>query len=326
MTASFTTSLSGRTGARADAWRCSLTLLALLAVDPGFAVEPLPHTRIVLRDGHWMINDRLPHPGSATEGLLMNVRMVNATFEDRAKPDFDPEANTDQFIARIRDYAAQGVNAFTLCLQGGMPGYEGAVNSAFEPDGRLREAYLKRVERVIRVCDQHGLGVILGLYYQRQSAILRDEAAVRAGVVNAVRWVRGRGFQNVMIEIANEYPHKGFAHALIRDPGGQPILPIGDSVTHGWMEQGTDFDQRAYLDALAAQGLNAVLLWSYTATSAAAQRADRRVGYDSPEIWPWQGSPAVSGGTASVQFQPPFAGDAVLHLVGRASESQLTNP
>lgn len=181
-------------------------------------------TRIALKDGRWVFNGRLINPGSSAEGLLMNVRMVNATFEDRAKPDFDPEANTDRFISRISDYAAQGVNAFTLCLQGGMPGYEGAVNSAFEPDGRLRESYLKRVERVIRASDQHGVGIILGLFYQRQSKILKDDQTLRAGVVNTVRWVRERGFQNVMIEIANEYPHKGFAHMLIRDPVGQASL------------------------------------------------------------------------------------------------------
>ena len=55
----------------------------------------------------------------------MNVRMVNSVFEDRGKPDFDPEANTDRFLRQVPDYAAHGVNAFTLCLQGGMPGYEG---------------------------------------------------------------------------------------------------------------------------------------------------------------------------------------------------------
>lgn len=171
-----------------------------------------------------MINDRLTNPGSAAKGLLMNVRMVNATFEDRKKPEFDPEANTDRFIARIPDYAAQGVNALTLCLQGGMPGYEGAVNSAFEPDGGLRPVYLARVERVIGACDRHGLVVILGLYYQRQSAILRDEAAVRAGVANAARWVKERGFKNVVLEIANEYPHGGFVHPVIRNPKGQAGL------------------------------------------------------------------------------------------------------
>jgi hypothetical protein len=52
----------------------------------------------------------------------MNVRMVNAVFEDRDKPDFNAEANTERFIAAIPDYVAHGVDAFTVCLQGGMPG------------------------------------------------------------------------------------------------------------------------------------------------------------------------------------------------------------
>ncbi|MBN2508563.1 MAG: serine hydrolase [Verrucomicrobia bacterium] len=197
---------------------------AWLAAGLIVAAETAPHTRVGLRDGRWTVNGRATHPGSAAEGLLINVRMVNAVFEDRNRPDFDPEANTDRFLARLADYAGHGVDAFTICLQGGMPGYEGALNSAFEPDGRLRPAYLARVERVIRACDRCGLGVILGLYYQRQSAILHDETAVRAGVVNAARWVRERGFQNVLLEIANEYPHRGFAHPVIRDPQGQAGL------------------------------------------------------------------------------------------------------
>lgn len=199
-----------------------VSLLAMSCVTASLAAEP--QTRVTLRDGRWMFNERFTNPGSPAEGLLMNVRMVNATFEDRNKPDFDPEANTDRFIARIPAYATQGVNAFTLSLQGGMPGYEGAVNSAFDVDGRLREEYLKRVERVIGACDRHGVAVILSLFYQRQSGILNDEQAVRAAVVNTVRWVRERGFQNVLIEIANEYRHPGYAHALIRDPKGQASL------------------------------------------------------------------------------------------------------
>jgi hypothetical protein len=201
-----------------------LPVLAALAAGLALAAEPSLSTRVTLLEGRWMINGRPTNPGSAAEGLLMNVRMVNTVFEDRNKPDFDPEANADQFIVRIPDYAAQGVNAFTICLQGGMPGYEGAVNSAFEPDGHLRAPYLARVERVIDACDRHGVAVILGLYYQRQSAILRDEAAVRAGVVNAARWVRERGFENVLIEIANEYSHEGFVHPLIRNAQGQASL------------------------------------------------------------------------------------------------------
>ena len=153
-------------------------LLTLLAI--GLAGSAHAATRIAIVQGRWHFNGQVTYPGTPAEGLLMNVRMVNAVFEDRNKPDFNADANTDQFIARIPEYAACGVRAFTLCLQGGMPGYEGAVNSAFDPDGGLRPAYLARADRVIRACDRHGLAVILGLYYQRQSKVLRDEAAVRA--------------------------------------------------------------------------------------------------------------------------------------------------
>ena len=142
----------------------------------------------------------------------MNVRMVNAVFEDRRKPDFDPEAITDRFLAHLPDYAAHGVRAFTLCLQGGMPGYEGAAQLGVRPDGSLREPYLARVQRVIEACDRQGLVVILGCYYQRQDQVLADEAAVRAGVVNVAHWIRRSGFRNVVLEIANEFDHGGFDH------------------------------------------------------------------------------------------------------------------
>lgn len=71
------------------------------------------HTRVALRDGDWIINDRPTNPGSPAEGLLMNARMVNAVFEDRNKPDTDAKASANRFIAKIPDYAAHGVNAFT---------------------------------------------------------------------------------------------------------------------------------------------------------------------------------------------------------------------
>jgi CubicO group peptidase (beta-lactamase class C family) len=199
---------------------CLFFMLALACPHLALAGE----TRVELDGTRWLVNGKPTNPGTPCEGLLMNVRMVNATFEDQGKPDFDAEQNADEFISKIAEYAALGVNAFTLCLQGGMPGYEGAVNSAFLPDGSLRDAYLRRVERVIRACDQHGVVVILGLYYQRQSKILRDEPAVRAGVVQAVQWVQAHAFSNVLIEIANEYPHTGFVHSSIREHASQASL------------------------------------------------------------------------------------------------------
>ncbi len=190
--------------------------------------EGRPQTRVAIVNGQWQINDAITYRGASAVGLLMNVRMVNAVFEDAndqtRPPGFDPDANTAAFIEKIPDYAAHGVRAFTLNLQGGMPNYAGAINSAFNPDGSLRDGYLKRVRRVIEASDRHGVVVILGCYYQMQDQILRDEAAVRAGVVNAARWIRTSGFTNVVLEIANEYGHKGFDHTLLKTDEGQVEL------------------------------------------------------------------------------------------------------
>lgn len=67
---------------------------------------------------------------------------------------------------------------------------------------------------------------------------------------------------------------------------GRPTLLLGDSVTQGWMELGSDFDQLAYLDALAARGFNAVMLWSYIGITEPV--ADARIGYPAPALWPWE--------------------------------------
>ena len=100
-----------------------LALVALGAIGLGGALlagEAPRQTRattIAIRDGHWQLNGSPTYRGTKAEGLLMNVRMVNATFEDRSRPDFDADANTAEFVARIPDYVAQGVRAFTLNLQ-----------------------------------------------------------------------------------------------------------------------------------------------------------------------------------------------------------------
>jgi CubicO group peptidase (beta-lactamase class C family) len=178
-------------------------------------------TRVAIKKDQWLLNDAVTYRGAKAEGRLMNVRMVNAVFEDTKRSEFQPDANTDRFLQALPDYVSHGVRAFTINLQGGMPGYEGAVNSAFDADGNFRDAYLRRVRRVIEACDQLGAVVILGCYYQRQDQILKDEDAVRSGVVNVAQWLKGCGFTNVVLEIANEYGHEGFDHCLLRTAAGQ---------------------------------------------------------------------------------------------------------
>ncbi|MHB8864590.1 MAG: nucleoside hydrolase-like domain-containing protein [Pirellulaceae bacterium] len=212
---------------RASLFICLLSFIYWMATPAGVAVGATI-TKVSIPDGKWHINGTVTYRGAPAEGLLMNVRMVNAVFEDAGDAirdkTFDADANTDELIARIPDYVAHGVRAFTICLQGGWPGYEGAVNSAFNPDGSLRESYLQRVTRVIEACDRSGAVVILGCYYQRQDQVLKDEAAVRAGIVNVAKWVTERGFTDVVLEIANEYAHAGFDHTILKSATGEAEL------------------------------------------------------------------------------------------------------
>ncbi len=149
----------------------------------------------------------------------MNVRMVNAVFEDTGAAEtehragFDPDANTTRFIGLIPEYLAHGVSAFTIGLQGGFPGYEGAVNSAFNSDGSLRSSYVDRVARVIESADRHGAVVMLTAFYQRQHSHVRSLAgrdAALSAVANVARWISARGYTNVVLEVSNEYRHAGY--------------------------------------------------------------------------------------------------------------------
>lgn len=207
--------------------QASLTLLIaiLTLASPRLLAEPFKaQTTVKLNRGFWELTGVRTYKGAEAEGLLLNVRMVNSTFEDRnpatSPKGFDAEKNTDAFIAKIPEYAAQGVRAFTLNFQGGTPGYKGAVNSAFEPDGSLRKDYAGRVGRVIEACDRLGLAVILGCFYQEQDQILKDDEAVKRAVVNAATWIKDRGYTNVILEIANEFQHDGFDRESIKSPTG----------------------------------------------------------------------------------------------------------
>ena len=187
------------------------------------AIEPaaiVARTRLTLDGTRFKLNGAVTYPGQTAEGALMNVRMVNSIFEDANRPAFNPSANTDEFVGRMRDYVTLGVRAFTVSLQGGYPGYEGAKNTAFLKNGALQTGYLARAARVIERADALGAVIILSLYYQRQDQYLQDEQAIKAGVVNAVDWIRAKGYRNVILEVVNEYGHSGFNHGILRSDAG----------------------------------------------------------------------------------------------------------
>src|ERR1051325_2471058 len=83
-----------------------LRFLALVALT---ALSSHASTAISIVDGKWHVNGAPTYRGAKAEGLLMNLRAVNATFEDRKRPEFDADGNTDEFTARIPDSVAHGI-------------------------------------------------------------------------------------------------------------------------------------------------------------------------------------------------------------------------
>jgi hypothetical protein len=202
------------------------------------------NTRVSVDGTRWLINGNVINEGSPAEGLLMNVRMVNTIYEDESgkilefDPGFDPDENTNRFVEKIPEYVAHGVNAFTICLQGGMPGYEGAINSAFNADGSLSKPYMDRAARVIKASDENGTVIILSLFYQRQHSherALTGKEAIKQAVTNVMNWVADQRFTNVIIEISNEYAHGGFRNWndgewLMSDAGQVELIRLAKDV------------------------------------------------------------------------------------------------
>ncbi len=200
-------------------------------------------TTYSISGNEWRINGTVTYPNSAAEGLMMNVRMVNAIFEDTSVSQplgggYSASQNANEFIAAIPSYVAHGVRMFTIGLQGGNPNpvgsstYNNVVNSAFNSDGTLKQTYLDRAESVIRAVDAVGALVNLQLFYFRQDQEIgfasgsfdANSGRIEAAVDNVCAWIIAEGFTNVTIELTNEYGDANYAHVILTTADGQIFL------------------------------------------------------------------------------------------------------
>jgi hypothetical protein len=178
--------------------------------------------------------------GHRIEGLLFNSRMANAIVDDEnpetrgawayADGPWDAARSTREFVAALPTYRAHGLAAVCLNLQGGSPqGYSWHQPwriSGFTPEGALKPDWATRLASVIAGADAQGMAVVLGLFYGRQSGVLRDEAAVKNAVTNTVDWLAAQGARNVLLEIGNEVNLPLFAHPIINAPRCHELIRL----------------------------------------------------------------------------------------------------
>jgi len=192
-------------------------------------------TAVGIRGDMFLINGKPTYAGRKwkghkIEGLLMNSRMVQGIFDDLnpetavrwAYPDtkkWDAERNVREFLAAMPLWKQHGLLGFTVNLQGGSPeGYSKGQpweTGAIAPDGSLRPAFMARLERILNRADELGMVAIVGYYYFGQDQRVKDEAAVKASVVNATQWLLDKGYTNVLVEIDNECNVKAYDHPVL---------------------------------------------------------------------------------------------------------------
>ena len=209
-------------------------------------------TTIAIRGDMFVLNGRPTYAGRTwkgmkIEGLLLNSRMVQGIFDDAnpetrsrwAYPDtkkWDPERNTREFIEAMPEWRKHGLLSFTINFQGGSPeGYSKAQpweNTAFEADGAMKPAYAARMARILDRADELGMTPIVGVFYFGQDGRLRDEAAVRRALTNSVEWLLGRGYRNVLLEVANE-TGAHYHHEILRPARIHELIDLAKSIQKG---------------------------------------------------------------------------------------------
>ncbi len=177
----------------------------------------------------------IPGSNPDSHGLLWNQRLIQGIFDDAghralynqlALDRFDPDANTDALIAALPEWYDYGMRAFTVGFQGGWPvgmtEVEDIDNNPFGPEGLvLDEAYASRMDRVITAADKLGMVMIVNILYWAQAKKMKSGRAVRSAVSVAARFLKEKGYTNVLIDVANEYDISlNKAHAIIQTAEG----------------------------------------------------------------------------------------------------------
>ena len=98
-------------------------------------------------------------------------------------------------------------------------------NSAIDPDGNLRPAYMARLQRILDKADELGMVAIVGYFYFGQDQRVKDEAAVQRAVLNATNWILDHGYRNVLVEVNNEC-NISYDHEILKPPRVTELIAL----------------------------------------------------------------------------------------------------
>mgnify|MGYP001006499538 CR=1 FL=1 len=145
---------------------------------------------------------------------LWGVRCGNALYS---------QAVTERHVRALDTWAAHGVNAILVYVQGSHGGWpkEDAGLNGFARDGSLKKDVAARLEWLIREADQRGMVVCVGVLSPRKDQALEGDAAVQRAIQETARFLQQRGLRNTFADLMHEYDHTERAdQPLLREPDG----------------------------------------------------------------------------------------------------------
>jgi len=209
-------------------------------------------TSVAIAGNAFHINGQPTYPGrsfrgSKVEGQLFTSRMVNCIVNDQ-NPEtrgmwayrdgpWDPERNTNEFIAALPLYRSHGLTSIAFNVQGGSPmGYgwhQPWHTSGYTPDGRLLPDYKSRLLRVLDAIDANGMVAVLGYFYVSATPAVTDENAFIRATDEITDLVCDSGYTNVLIEVANECDISRWTAEIIRPTRSHELVARVQSRSKG---------------------------------------------------------------------------------------------
>ena len=184
-----------------------------------------------MRGQDFYINEKLtyaeiPDGNPKAQGLLFNARLIQAVFNDvcpkhrhtydRFGKTYDADQNVQELIEALPAWYQAGLRAFTVGIQAGGPIYsfkdwsEMRIKSFSEDGKSIDPDCLRRLRTIIEAADQLGMLVIVSYFYQGQFQYFRDDDARVEAAKTATKALCEMGYDNIIIEVANEYDTLNF--------------------------------------------------------------------------------------------------------------------
>jgi hypothetical protein len=179
---------------------------ALPAPNAGMAEEKATPTR------KFEVRQDRPYLGGKRIDLW-GLRCGNALMSD---------AVTERHVRNLDNMVAHGINCLGVYVQGSNGGWPNpdAGKNGYTPEGKLRPAFARRLEWLVRQADRRGMVVMVGLFSPRKDQELKGEPAVKRAVEETAQFLARRKLRNVFVDVLHEYNHKRCDLDIFKEPDG----------------------------------------------------------------------------------------------------------